>query len=138
MDVIAGAGDIFRPAGSRTRIRIRPRLWTEAPVRVLEDITLGVMVLTAAANFLIPVPGNGRPSPFLIASWPEIFHFLQPSDIDSAVMDWGPSRRARPRKKISCASLPRAPFAGLRFRIRYFSDFNPPEPHLVKFFMFSE
>ena len=73
-------------------------------MRVLEDITLGVMVLTAAANFLIS--GKWEAEPLSYRSWPEIFPSLQPSDIDSAVMDW--AHRAVPdleRRSLAQAYL---------------------------------
>ncbi len=134
VDMIAAAGEIYRLLGPVPG-EIGPRLWSEGQVHAPEDITLGIAVLTAAANFLIG--GKWEVEPLSYRSWPKVFSLLQPPDIDAAVMDWvhrglGPERR----------SLAQAYLAPLLrdydFEMRPFSEHNPPEPALVKFFMFSE
>jgi len=135
VDVINNAGDLFRPLDADP-VEIAPRLWSDGQVRALEDITLGVMILTAAANFVMS--GKWEAEPLSYRSWPEVFPSLQPSDIDRAVMDW--AYRVVPGfEKRSFAQAYLVPLLrDYDFEMRPFSDFNPPEPHLVKFFMFSE
>ncbi len=101
-----------------------------------EDITLGVMVLTAAANSLIS--GKWRAAPLSRVAWPEVFPLLQPPAIDRAVMDWV-HRSVPDRERKSLAQAYLTPILrDYDFEMRPFSGQNPPEMQLVKFFMFSE
>ncbi|MGA2027101.1 MAG: DUF6178 family protein, partial [Syntrophobacteraceae bacterium] len=135
VDVITCAGDIYQLASDHTRTPGQ-RLWTEGQVQAPEDVTLGVMVLTAAANFLIS--GNWRAAPLSHAAWPEVFPLLQPPAIDRAVMDWV-HRSVPDRERKSLAQAYLAPILqDYDFEMRPFSGQNPPEVRLVKFFMFSE
>ena len=103
VDVITCAGDLYQLVSDHTRTPGQ-RLWTEGQVQAPEDITLGVMVLTAAANSLIS--GKWRAAPLSHAAWPEVFPLLQPPAIDRAVMDWvHRSVPDRERKSLAQAYL---------------------------------
>jgi hypothetical protein len=135
VDVISGAGDLYTLLGAHTKDPGQ-RLWTGGLVRAPEDITLGVLVLTAAANFLIS--GKWAPEPLLRGAWPEIFPFLKPAAVDRAVMDWI-DRSVPDSERRSFAAGYLAPILrDYELEMRPFSDRNPPEMQLVKFFMFSE
>ncbi|HYA41778.1 MAG TPA: DUF6178 family protein [Syntrophobacteraceae bacterium] len=135
VDVITCAGDLYQLLSAHTSDPGQ-RLWTDGQVRAPEDITLGVMVLTAAANSLIS--GKWRAAPLARAAWPEVFSFLQPHAIDRAVMDWvDRSVPNRERKSLGQAYLTPI-LRDYDLEMRPFSAQNPPEMHLVKFFMFSE
>ncbi len=135
VDVITCAGDLYQLLSAHTR-EPGQRLWTEGQVQAPEDVTLGVMVLTAAANSLIS--GKWRAAPLSRAAWPEVFPLLQPSAIDRAVMDWV-HRSVPDRERKSLAQAYLTPILrDYDFEMRPFSGQNPPEMHLVKFFMFSE
>jgi hypothetical protein len=135
VDVITCAGDLYELLSAHTR-EPGQRLWTEGQVQAPEDITLGVMVLTAAANSLIS--GKWRAAPLSRAAWPEVFPLLQPPAIDRAVMDWVqhsvPDRERKPFAQAYLMPILR----DYDFEMRPFSGQNPPEMQLVKFFMFSE
>ncbi len=135
VEVITNAGDLYRLMGSDPK-EIGSRLWTEGQMRAPEDITLGALVLTAAANFLFS--GKWEPEPLPYLSWPKIFPFVHPTDIGSAVMDW--VHRVMPeRERSSLAQAYLVPILrDYEFEMRPFSEQNPPDPHLVKFLMFSE
>ena len=135
VDVITCAGDLYQLLSAHTR-EPGQRLWTDGQVRAPEDITLGVMVLTAAANSLIS--GKWRAAPLARAAWPEVFSLLQPHAIDRAVMEWV-HRSVPDRERKSLAQAYLTPILrDYDFEMRPFSGQNPPEMHLVKFFMFSE
>ena len=135
VDVITCAGDLYQLLSDRTRTPGQ-RLWSEGQVRAPEDITLGVMVLAAAANFLIS--GKWSAAPLSQAAWPEVFPLLQPSFIDRAVMDWV-HRSVPDTERRSLAQAYLTPILrDYDFEMRPFSWQNPPEMQLVKFFMFSE
>ncbi len=134
VEVITNAGDLYRLLGKDLK-ELGPMLWTGGQVRALEDITLGALVLTAAANFLFA--GKWKVEPLSYLSWPEIFPLVQPSDIDRAVMDWVhsviPESERRSHVKAYLVPILR----DFDFEMRPFAGQNPPEPHLVNFFMFS-
>ena len=135
VDVIEGAGDLYRSLGASQK-KLGPGLWTEGQVRVPEDITLGVMVLTAAANCLIF--GKWEAEPLSRVAWPEVFALLRPPEIGRVIMDW--VQRTVP--DAAGKSLGEAYLVPILreydFEMRPFSGQNPPEAQLAKFFMFSE
>ena len=133
VDVIGCAGDLYQLLSAHTG-ETGQRLWTEGLVQAPEEITLGVMVLTAAANSLIS--GKWRAAPLSRVVWPEVFRLLQPPAIDRAVMDWI-HRSVPDRERKSFAQAYLTPILrDYDFEMRPFSGQNPPQMHLVKFFMF--
>jgi hypothetical protein len=105
-------------------------------VQAPEDITLGVMVLTAAANSLIS--GKWSVAPLSRVAWPEVFPLLQPSAIDRAVMDWIDRSVADKERKSFAQAYLTPILRDYDFEMRAFSGQNPPQMQLVKFFMFNE
>ncbi|MGA2403745.1 MAG: DUF6178 family protein, partial [Syntrophobacteraceae bacterium] len=67
VDVITGAADLYQLLGTDPG-ELGRKLWTEGQVHGPQDITLGVMVLTAAANSMIS--GQWRAEPLSRAAWP--------------------------------------------------------------------
>jgi hypothetical protein len=133
VDVIGAVGELYRAMGSPDPKEIGPKLWTEGQTRAPEDITLGITVLTAAANFLID--GGWEPEPLSHESWRETFSRLQPSDMDRAVMD-----RVHRTLGLEIRSFAEAYLSTVLrdydFEMRRFSPHHPPKPAMVKFFMF--
>jgi hypothetical protein len=134
VDVIIAAGEIHRILGLDPK-EIGPKLWAKGQVRAPEDVTLGITVLTAAANFL--TDGKWEPKPLCCKSWPKLFSCLQPSDMDSAIMDWV-YRVLSPAKRSLIQAYLTTILRDYDFEMRPFSPYNPPDPAMVKFFMFSE
>ncbi len=133
MDVIDGVGDLYRSLAIDPK-ELGARLWTEGLVRAPEDITLGAMVLTAAANCLIS--GKWEAEPLSHAAWPEVFRLLKPPEIDRVVMDWV-HRTVFDRERRSLGEAYLVPILrDYDLEMRPFSGQNPPEAYLVKFFMF--
>jgi hypothetical protein len=134
VDVIAAAGDLFALLSPHAG-KCGQRLWADGLVRAPEDVTLGVGVLTAAANFLIS--GGWMAEPLSRIAWPETFALLQPSAVEGAVMDWiGHSMPGRERRSLAEAYFTPV-LREYELEMRPFSANNPPKAHLVKFFMFS-
>ncbi len=135
VNTITCAGDLYQLLSAHTK-ELGQRLWTEGLVQAPEDITLGVMVLTAAANSLIS--GKWRVEPLSRVAWPEVFPLLQPPAIDRAVTDWI-QRSVPDKERESFAQAYLAPILrDYDFEMRSFSGQNPPQMQLVKFFMFNE
>jgi hypothetical protein len=135
VNTITCAGDLYLLLSAHTK-ELGQRLWTEGLVQAPEDITLGVMVLTAAANSLIS--GQWRVEPLFRVAWPEVFPLLQPPAIDRAVTDWI-QRSVPDKERESFAQAYLTPILqDYDFEMRSFSGQNPPQMQLVKFFMFNE
>ncbi|MGO9019168.1 MAG: DUF6178 family protein [Syntrophobacteraceae bacterium] len=135
VDTITCAGDLYQLLSAHTR-EPGQRLWTEGMVQAPEDITLGVMVLTAAANSLIS--GKWSIAPLSRAAWPEVFPLLHPSAIDRAVMDWIDRSVADKERKSFAQAYLTPILRDYDLEMRPFSGRNPPQMQLVKFFMFNE
>jgi hypothetical protein len=132
VDVIIAVGEVYRLLSEGTdepdRQFVRERLAQR------EDVTLGMLVMTAAANLL--AGGKWSPHPLPQASWPEIFPLVQPGPIGAAVTDWIERSVSGEKNK----SLARAYFDPILrdydSEMRPFSWQNPPDPQLVRFFLF--
>ncbi len=135
VDVITRAGDLYEALHADPK-ELGARLWAEGQVHVLEDITLGVMVLTAAANFLIS--GKWVVEPLSHASWPDVFPLLQPPEVERAVKGWVNSILPGPEEKALAEKYLVPVLREYHLDMQPFSAQSPPDAHLVKFFMFSE
>jgi len=135
VDVITAAGYLYEALAADPR-DLEPGLWKEGQIRLLEDITLGVMILTAAAQFLCS--GEWDVRPLAVSDWQNLFPKLQPTEIDRAVMDWAfrvaPDGQSRALVQAYLSPVLR----DYDFEMRSFSGPNPPEPEMVKFFMFGK
>ncbi len=133
IDVITAAGLLYTALGVEPR-DIQPRLWTQGQIRSVEDITVGVLVLTAAARFLYS--GKQVPEPLPASKWDSIFPLLQQADIDRAVMEWVHRVIADPQKREQAAEYLTPVLRDYEGEMRPFSALNQPEPQMVRFLMF--
>jgi hypothetical protein len=135
VDVITAAGYLYEALSTDPR-GLEPGLWDDGQVRALEDITLGVMICTAAAQFLSS--GKWDVEPLSVGDWPRLFPLLQPDDIDRAVMDWAFGTMPDQPKRVLAEAYLSTILRDYDFEMRSFSGQNPPEPQMVKFFLFRE
>ncbi len=128
VDVVTGAGELYMLlSGSMNETVPEPRG---------EDATLGMLVMTAAANLLFS--GKWSPKSLPQTSWPEIFPFVQPQAIGGAVMGWV-ERSVSGGKRKSLAKAYLDPILrDYDTEMSAFSPQNPPDPQLVSFFIFTE
>ncbi len=135
VDVITGAGGIYKSLAKDPR-ELEPLLWPEAQVQSLEDITLGVMVFTAAANFL--TKGNWSVDPLPAGNWPQDFAKFQPQELDRVVMDWVYKKISEQGERNLAEAYLAPILRDYDFEMKPFSPANPPEAQMVKFFLFRE
>jgi len=135
VSVISGAGELYKLLSADINDPGQ-RLWADGLVRSPEDITLGVMVLSAAANSLIS--GRWRVEPLLYGAWPELFPLLQPPALGMAIMDWVRRSVLDREKRVLAESYLVPVIRDYEVEMGPFSAQTPPEAHLVKYFMFSE
>jgi hypothetical protein len=133
VDVITAAGHLFGVEGADPKALER-KLWDQGQIQRIEDITVGVMLFTAAAGFL--TNGDWIVSPLEVSNWPGLFSSLQPANMEKAIVEWVHETIPDPQKRVLAESYIRPLLRDYDFEMRPFSDHNPPEPQLVKFFLF--
>ncbi|MFZ2444999.1 MAG: DUF6178 family protein [Syntrophobacteraceae bacterium] len=135
VDVITAAGYLYKALGANPQT-LAPKLWSEGQVRTTADITLGVMICTAAARLL--TSGKWLVEPLPASDWPAIFPLLRPAEMDRAVMDWAHGVMTDQGQRGLASEYLATVLRDYETEMRPFSEQNPPEPHLVRFFMFEE
>ena len=134
MDVIAAAGCLHEAVCADPKL-LATDLWPLGQVQDAADITLGVTILTAAAQLLRQ--GQWNPDLLPVTSWPEIFPHLLPAAMEKAVMDW--VFRACPVQSRALAEEYLTPvLRDYEQEMRPFSADNPPDPRFVKLLLFKE
>ena len=98
-------------------------------------MTLGAMVLTAAANCLIS--GKWEAEPLPDAAWPEVF-ILSGPPMRQGNNEWVLLTIPAEKEDLSGEAYLIPILRDYDLEMRLFSGQNPPEAHLVKFFMFGE
>lgn len=135
VDLITAAGYLYKALSADPQ-GIEPELWKDGQIRLLEDITLGVMVLTAAAQFLSS--GEWKAEPLDVHEWPHLFPRLQPAEIDRVVMDWAFRSVPDLKNRASAEAYLSPILRDYSLEMGSFSGLNLPEPQMVEFFMFKE
>jgi hypothetical protein len=133
LDVLSALGPIFQDLGVEPA-ELGERLWQQGQIRRLEDVTLGVMIWTAAAHSLSS--GDWAVAPIEVEKWPEIFGLLGPEALEQCIH----ARVERIIPEARQRDLTGAYLAPLlqeyaREMNPFFPD-HPPDPRLVKFFLF--
>ncbi|MGC9196498.1 MAG: DUF6178 family protein [Syntrophobacteraceae bacterium] len=130
VDIIVAIGEIYRQLTAEPSEPIADfSIETQS-----EGLTIGMLALTAAANLLFC--HKGIPKPLARSAWPEIFPLVQPRAISTALGDWIQGALNESTK----VSLARAYFDPIlrdyELEMRPFSWQNPPDPEMVRFFVF--
>jgi hypothetical protein len=133
-DVILAAGCLFEGLSADIN-RLGPSLWPLGQVSATEEVTLGVMVLTAAAQRLWR--GEWKVEPLPVKSWPGIFPLVRPAAMDEAVMDWL-FQSCRPQGQALVEQYLTPVLRDYEEEMRPFAPDSPPDPKLVKGLMFTE
>ncbi len=130
VDIIAAIGELYRqltaePSEAITDFSIEAQS---------EGLTIGMVFLTAAANLLFC--RKWTPKPLAWTDWPEIFPLVQPRAISTALDGW----IEEVLDDNDTKSLARAYFDPIlrdyEVEMRPFSLQNPPDPEMVRFFIF--
>ncbi|GLI34527.1 DUF6178 family protein [Desulforhabdus amnigena] len=110
-------------------------LWKGGLVRSVEDVTLGLMIYTAAARFR--QDGEWVVKPLAITKWPAAFSMLLPDPLEKLIRSWIDRivPDASQREMVSAYLDPL--FREYAEEMRPFTGGTPPDPRLVKHFLFS-
>jgi len=133
--VITAAGNLYESLEIDPG-ELTPKLWKEGQVHTVEDITLGVMILTAAAGSLFY--GRWIVAPLPVEKWPELFKVIQPAGMKKAVTDWVHGVIPDPGNRALAETYLASVLREYENELRQFTEDNPPEPYLIRFFIFEE
>jgi tetratricopeptide (TPR) repeat protein len=116
-------------------------LWQEGQIRGLKDVTLGTIIWTAAARFQLEGKWEFNPLPFPL--WSDLFPRLQPSTMEASIRSWVNERAQRAMSTNPDVSWPsfvdiylNPLFQEYIEEMMPFSPHDPPNPRLVRFFLF--
>ncbi len=135
LDVISALGPLLE--GLRVQpAQLGEKLWQDGQVRQLSDVTLGSMVWTAAAQLLIH--GSWEVGPIKVSEWAEQFGRLGPAVMEQAIRSWvnriAPDAQQRELVEAYLNPL----FQDYAQEMLPFYPDRPPDPRLVKSFIFEE
>jgi hypothetical protein len=134
VDVFISLGIIF-DALSVEPDEISEKLWQQGQVRGLGDVTIGAMVWTAAARSILE--GRWAVEPISVSLWPRLFSLMSPSVLKETIWSWlgkaVPDQNWRTLAEIYLSSI----FDAYVEEMAPFGD-SPPDPKLVKLFMFTQ
>ncbi len=135
IDVIISLGPLF-DALNPEPLRLEVRLWERGQIRGLNDVTIGVILWTAAARFL--TAGRWELEPLSVGRWPEAFAMLSPEAIEGAVHKWIEKVLADPaHRSLAEAYLIPLFRAYSEEMTPFFESGGTPEPEMVRFFLFT-
>ncbi|MCE5334560.1 MAG: DUF6178 family protein [Desulfobacteraceae bacterium] len=135
VDVIMGAGRLYG-ALSVDPNRVAEQLWSGGQVSAPEDITLGVMILTAGAQEIIN--GKWAVDPIPLRDWADVRTRLAPSEIDRVVMDWVYTVESDAGARRMAEAYLSPLLRDYDSDMGRYSAVNPPEPEFVPYFMFRD
>ena len=135
VDVISALGPLFdglpvEPA------QLSEKLWAQAQIRRIEDVTLGSMIWTAAAQF--QSGGRWEVQPIKVKNWYGLFGRLGSPVMEQSIRSWVERIVPdAPRRNLVEAYLDPL-FQEYAREMSPFSPEDPPDPALVRFFIFEE
>ena len=135
IEVISALGQLFEDL-SANPARLSERLWQHGQIRQIQDITLGVMIWTAAAQSHIG--GSWEVEPLRVGKWSEQFGFLGPEVMEDSIRSRVKRITPDEHQQDLVEAYLNPLFQEYAREMLPFSPGNPPDPRLVKYFMFEE
>lgn len=133
VDVVASVGPLFDAVGVAAD-DLRGKLWLEGQVRVLEEVTLGVLLFTAAGTALLTEQWTLKPIP--LAHWPGLFARATPEHMETLLHAFVHAQIQDPAKRRLAWIYVDALLQRYKEETEAFSPTNPPEARLMSFFLF--
>lgn len=85
VDTIVALGSLYGGLGADAH-RLQNELWPDGQIRLLEDVTLGSLLWTAAANQLWRARWEVQPLP--VSAWEEVLVHLAPASLEQTIRTW--------------------------------------------------
>ncbi len=133
---IISALELFFEDLTAKSARLSEKLWQHGQIHQIEDLTLGVMIWTAAAQF--QTNGSWEVEPLTVARWPEQFAFLDPEVMEDLIRSRVKRITADEPQRELLETYLNPLFMEYAQEMLPFSRGNPPDPKLVKYFVFKE
>lgn len=134
-DMVAALGPVFDALEVDTG-SLGSRLWQGGLIRSLEDVTLGSMIWTAAAQF--QGKGAWKVAPIPVAQWSDYFSLLTPVRMEATIRVWLETIRMDTSNLALARKYLEPLFREYSEDMGRFAGDAPPDAQLMKFFMFSE
>lgn len=113
---------------------LQGRLWPEGQVRVLEDVTLGVLLFTAAGMKLLQGTWAAHPVP--VSQWPTLFSKATPDRLEGVFQDAVSSGIKDPAVRRLAWMYVSSLLDRYREETEAFGPQNCPDPRLMSLFLF--
>ena len=110
-------------------------LWPEGQIREVQDVTLGVLMLTAAAGFI--TRGTWAPFPLEAKAWKDIFPLLSGLHVKAVVEEWVHGIVPDSRSASMAATYLKPLLDEYMREMETFSGDTPPDPEYIRFFLFT-
>ncbi len=134
IDVIVALEALFEALAVHPE-RLAMGLWQAGQIRELEDVTLGALLWTAAAQ--LHWQGRWQVQPLQVRGWANLFPSLQPSAMEETVRSWVEGVVASAGQRELLESYLNPLFREYAEEMAPFAREQPPDPHLVKSFLFA-
>ncbi len=115
---------------------LRENLWPEGQVRILEEVTLGVLLFTAAGTMLRT--GSWAVHPIPVSLWSGLFGEATPQRLEAVFQDEVRRRIEDPAARRLAWMYVASLLERYREETENFTAENPPDPRLMSFFLFQE
>jgi hypothetical protein len=133
IDTITCLELIFEALTARPEL-FKETLWQDGQIRNLEDVTLGAMLWTAAAQSALGKPWE--PVPLAVGLWPSVFPLLHPDVLEQRIRSWVARVMAGSQCLAAVESYLNPLFMAYREEMMLPGFPEPPDPRLIRFFLF--
>lgn len=111
-------------------------LWEEGQIQGIRDLTLGVLVFTAAASSLMG--REWRVDPLPLSEWPRVHGLLTPAAMRRTLDEWLESVALNSPRRAAAQTYFEPLLAAYEAEAASFSASEPPDPAFVRYFIFRE
>lgn len=113
---------------------IQERLWPEGQVRILEEVTLGVLLFTAAGTKFLK--GSWAVEPIPVSLWPALFKEATPEKVEAVFQEEVRRLIQDPVSRRLAWMYVSSLLDRYREETESFTADNPPDPRLMSFYLF--
>ena len=135
IDVVESLGKVFEALAPNPEY-LETVLWEEAQISDLADVTVGNMLWTAAASF--QVQGRWEVEPLSVELWLELFPLLNADKMKQLIRSWIDRYISDPEVSRHLEAYLAPLLMSYEEEMAPFDDAHPPDPRLVKYFLFKE
>ena len=135
IDVIISLGPLIEALDADPQ-RVAQGLWQHGQIRAIEDITLGSLIWTAAAGFQLS--GKWQALPIPVKTWSTLFPALQAETMESLIRSWVDRVLPESGHRALAEAYLSPLFEAYATEMIPFNAQNPPDPQMVRFFLFTQ